>query len=431
MADAGAIGRCEPRYTGHTAHVALDRDRIAREALGDISAVVVDWDTETISHPFGTPTTESLERIRGVALAKGERRDFTAVAKTVRSIRHFPPVAALPTEVQAMADAALPWRIEPEVYASGLHGALPPELRAPGLYAVEDLPDERARIWIEDIASGPIVWNQETYAGAAFALGRLAGRYPADAIPWTFTPMAWDLHRYLDTRVGASIIPVLADDATWSRPIVRAVVDADLRADLWWLWERGHQLASLADPLSRTLCHGDACPQNLFRGASPGPFVAIDWGLTGTGVVGADLVQLVAGRVDSGELALRHVTDLLGNVLGSFERGLATEGVTLDRPRPRPGGRRQPCRPLRVHGAAGRAPRQPRRPAPRRRSRPPARCVVPVPRRSREATARQLARTDRLLIVEPLPAWTSNHLRRPIRSLRRQMGDSWSDWKVG
>jgi hypothetical protein len=306
-------------------------DRIAGEALRDPSAAVVDWQTETISHPFGTPTTESIERVRGVALATGERRAFTAIAKTVRSIRHFPPVAALPLEVQAMADAALPWRVEPEVYESDLHGSLPPELRAPRRYAVEHLPDDRARIRIEDIVSDPIVWDTDAYAAAAFAFGRLAGRYPAAAIPWTFTPMTWDLNRYLETRVGPAVIPVLADDATWSHPLMRAGVDEHLRVDLWWLWEHGHRLASLADPLPRTLCHGDACPQNLFMGASPGTFVVIDWGLTGTGVVGTDLVQLLAGRVDSGELAAGQIDDLLGIVLDPFLRGLAAEGMEVSR----------------------------------------------------------------------------------------------------
>jgi phosphotransferase family enzyme len=307
------------------------RDRIAGEALRDPSAAVVEWRAETISHFLGTPTTESIERVHGVALATGERRAFTAIAKTVRSIRHFPPVSALPLEVQAMADAALPWRVEPEVYESGLHGSLPPHLRAPRLYEVEDLPDDRARIWLEDVVSDPLVWDTETYAAAALAFGRLAGRYPAATIPWTFTPMTWDLHRYLETRVGRGMIPVLADDTTWSHPLIRAGVDEHLRADLWWLWERGHQLASLADGLPRTLCHGDACPQNLLMDTSPGTFVAIDWGLAGTAVIGMDLVQLLAGRVDSGELAAGQIDDLKDLVLDPFLHGLAAEGMEVRR----------------------------------------------------------------------------------------------------
>jgi hypothetical protein len=311
--------------------VELDRNRIAVEALRDRSAVVVEWQPVRISHPFGTPTTESIERVRGVALVDGERRPFTAIAKTVRSIRHFPPVAALPPQVQAMADLALPWRIEPEVYASGLHGALPPGLSAPRLYAVEELPDDRARIWIEDVLAEPVVWTNEVYSAAAFALGRLAGRYPVAAIPWTFTRMTWDLHRFLESRVGPTVIPLLVDDAPWSHPLIHANVDPEIRGDLLALWGRGHQLAALADPLAWALCHGDACPQNLFEGGSPNEFVAIDWGLTGIAAVGGDLVQLLAGRVDSGELTPPEIPALLAIVVGAFERGLATEGMTVGR----------------------------------------------------------------------------------------------------
>jgi hypothetical protein len=39
---------------------ASPHDRIASEACRDPSAAVVVWHTETISHPFGTPTTESI-----------------------------------------------------------------------------------------------------------------------------------------------------------------------------------------------------------------------------------------------------------------------------------------------------------------------------------------------------------------------------------
>lgn len=275
----------------------ISKDRIAQAALYDPLVKVVEWRVEPIPNAFGTPTTESLERVHGIARANGEDRPSTAVAKTVRSIRHSPVMSAFPPEIQALADAALPWRVEPEVYASGLHSGLPPELRAPSLYAIEELPGDRARIWIEDVSSEPIRWDPDVYAAAAFALGRLAGRYPSDAIPWSFTRIDFDLHGYLDKRIGQGVIPHLDDEATWTHPVVASTVDVDLRADLFALWGRAHELISQIDPLPRTLAHGDACPQNLFRGGSPGSFVAIDWGLTGTGVAWHGY-RAAAGRTD-------------------------------------------------------------------------------------------------------------------------------------
>lgn len=129
--------------------------------MDDPSARVVAWRVEPIPNPFGTAITESLQRIHSIARVNGEERPFKAVAKTVRSIRHSPVMSAFPPEIHALADAALPWRVEPEVYASGLHSGLPPELRAPRLYAIEELPGDRARIWIEDVSSEPIRWDPD------------------------------------------------------------------------------------------------------------------------------------------------------------------------------------------------------------------------------------------------------------------------------
>src|SRR4029077_9994132 len=50
-----------------------------------------------------------------------------------------------------------------------------------------------------------------------------------------------------------------------------------------------------------------------------------------TAVVGMDLTQLLAGRVDSGELAAVEIEKLMGIVVDSFARGLAAEGMEVRR----------------------------------------------------------------------------------------------------
>src|SRR5215210_2772690 len=305
----------------------VDRDLVARVALAQPSARTTGWRVESIPNPHGTPTTESLERVAGTARVNGAELSFTAVGKTVRSIRHFPSVAALPPEVQAAADAMLPWRVEPEVYASGLHGSLPDELSAPRLYAIEELAGDRARIWMEDVAGPPITWGVTAYTNAAYALGRLAGRYPADAIRWVFTPMVRDLHGYVDGRLAQAVVPQLTDEATWSHPVVRRTVDAGLRADLMALWDRAHDLVRLLDSLPWSLVHGDACPQNLLRAREGDGFVLIDWGLTGIGVVGTDLAQLLAGRVQSGDLDVAELPAIELAVKHAYGRGVDREGT--------------------------------------------------------------------------------------------------------
>ena len=50
----------------------IDKDRIAQAALDDPSARVVAWRVEPTPNPFGTATTESLERVHGIARINGE-----------------------------------------------------------------------------------------------------------------------------------------------------------------------------------------------------------------------------------------------------------------------------------------------------------------------------------------------------------------------
>lgn len=126
------------------------------------------------------------------------------------------------------------------------------------------------------------------------------------------------------------MLPQLAAEATWSHPIVRSTVDVNLRPDLFALWERAHELAPLADSMPKALAHGDACPQNLFSGESPRSFVAIDWGLTRTGPVGSDVVQLLAGRIESGELDPAELPAIESSALDGYRRGLEAEALHVE-----------------------------------------------------------------------------------------------------
>lgn len=305
----------------------IDRAALARAAAAAEGGSLVDWLAEPIRHTAVMPTTESLERIRGVLDVAGTQRPFSLVAKTVRSLRYFPPFASLPEDAQALIEPM--WRTEPDVYTSGLHGALPPGLRAPRLYALETLGEGRTRLWLEDVASSAATWDVPTYAAAAYVLGRLAGRYPAAGIPWTFTRLPLDLRGYLDTRIATSTVPLLRDERVWQHRLVRQSVDDGLRADTLRLWDRAYRLLGLLDDLPLTLAHGDACPQNLLieEADSSTRFVAIDWGLTGIAPIGADLVQLIAGRAESGELDPADVPAVEDAILPSYRAGLTAEGV--------------------------------------------------------------------------------------------------------
>ena len=311
----------------------VDPAALARAAVGAAGGLLVDWTVEQLGDSGIMPTTESIERVRGMLDVEGTLRAFTLVAKTVRSLRFLPPFAALPQEVQALIEPM--WRTEPEVYASGLHGALPPELRAPRLYALETLGEGRVRLWLEDVATASTTWDVQTYTAAAFALGRLAGRYPAAEIPWTFTRMPLDLERYLNTRIAGQTLPMLRDDRSWQHPLVRQSVDERLREDTLRLWERARRLLGRLDDLPQTLVHGDACPQNLLIEGRAGSarFIALDWGLPAPRPSAPISSSSIAGRVESGELDPREVPPIEHAILSAYRAGLAAEGVSENRER--------------------------------------------------------------------------------------------------
>lgn len=107
--------------------------------------------------------------------------------------------------------------------------------------------------------------------------------------------------------------------------------DPDLRGDLLALANVASQIIDELDTLPHGLAHGDACPQNLLADPDrPDGFVAIDWGFANLAPLGSDLVQLLTGRADSGELDADELSALEQAILPAYLAGLATDGVDAD-----------------------------------------------------------------------------------------------------
>src|SRR4051812_44159146 len=66
---------------------------------------------------------------------------------------------------QAAAD--LSWRHEADVYRGGLDDVLPPGMRMPRRYRVDDLGDDRVAEWLEDVPMAPVRWDLPRFAHAA------------------------------------------------------------------------------------------------------------------------------------------------------------------------------------------------------------------------------------------------------------------------
>jgi hypothetical protein len=294
------------------------------------SGDIVDWEATPDAYPVTTPSTESLTRLSATTT---DALDVRVFVKTICSFRHWPMIEMIPPDQREAAITRFPWRTEAFVYGSSLVRDPPDGLRAPRIYAIDDLGDDRVRIWMEDVPAATVVWDDDLYAAAARALGRLAGRTHRDGLPEDAPPLSAGLRMLWSMRISSQLVSTIHDEAIWRHPLMAAAAEADpeLRADLLSLAAEAPAILDQLDRLPHGLSHGDACPQNLLPDPDrDGGLVAIDWGFTAMAQIGADLVQLLAGRADSGELEAADMPHTEEIAFAGYLAGLADEDVAVD-----------------------------------------------------------------------------------------------------
>jgi hypothetical protein len=301
---------------------------VARAAAGSPGAVLGRWDIAPVEHAIGTGSTEGLWRVRGTVEDGRGRRSWSAVVKVVRSYRHALPGAAEPW-VRERAAADLSWRHEADVYRSGLDDVLPPGMRMPRRYRVDDLGDDRVAVWLEDVAIAPVPWDLSRFAHAARLLGRLAVRLTrSEKLPESVFRVPGQILRTQALGDELFTLPALRGDAVWDHPHVAAAADPDLRVDLLRLAERVPAILDAHERLPQAFVHGDASPQNLLVPAGdPHGFVAIDWSLMGPAAVGYDLSQLLIGLAHAGEFDVDALPAVHDAIVPAYAAGLADEGM--------------------------------------------------------------------------------------------------------
>ena len=275
---------------------------------------------EEVGYPSGSPATAALYRVRG---PRG-----SLFCKVLQHVRHWPSLQFMPPHIVDDFVEQLPWRAELALWEPRVLATLPDGMRAPTLHALVEMPDQRAAVWMEDVAEDPTPWDLERYRHAALLLGRWNARStdPELLAQCAHTASNYALRMYAENAVAYRGLMPLADDGLWSHPWL--VEHADLRAQLQSL---AAEIPSMLDRLdSFVLCnpHGDASPQNLLVPAeNPESFVVIDISFCAPHALGFDLGQLLVGLTHAGLMPAARIPEIAAAIVPAYVEGLHAEGI--------------------------------------------------------------------------------------------------------
>jgi hypothetical protein len=306
---------------------------IARAALGDDAAEIVEWRIRPLAFDVTAPTTGGLYRCAGMATTRGARSQWSVILKVIKSLADFEPIQALPRQMREQVMAEWVWDREALIYQSGLLEHLPGDVRAARCFDVQRLSNDHLWLWLEDLGDTTDSWTADHFGRAGRAVGRLNGLLwpPPEGAPWLARGF---LGRLVDNAIATLHLPVLADPRSWQEPLVRRSFPEALVARLLQLWEdRAWFLQTLAY-LPRAFCHHDACRANLPQRRAPDgsvSVVAIDWAFAGVGAIGEDVGHLLGSAIVHPEAGAPESPDTLRDViLAGYVDGLRATGRRVD-----------------------------------------------------------------------------------------------------
>ena len=216
------------------------------------------------------------------------------------------------------------WQREALAFETGLLDSLAGPLRAPRCLGVFRRDDGTIALWLEDLAGTAPAgeWRIERYAVAARHLA-IAQAAWADA--HHALDRRWLSHRWLRDYVGrrAPLMDELTRD-TWTHPMLRDVVDAEVGRSIAALWDKREDLLAWVERSPTTICHLDLHPKNLF--ATPDGTALIDWAFAGLGVLGEDIGNLIFDAVWDFHVAPTQFDALAESLTTGYLTGLEEAG---------------------------------------------------------------------------------------------------------
>lgn len=253
----------------------------------------------------------SVNRVRGIAVADGQRLDWSLIEKVTEG-----PLTASPY----LVDNA---RRELAFYSSQLPDELPAAVRSPRVLGSPTDPDGRITLWLEEIQhDGSRPLDAGTILAIARDLGELAGHWIGRTLedPWLFC--GWiDRHGQPQAVVEGLAALWRANPALvprWGHRLGEAqrLVLAQPR------------LLKILEMMPQTLCHHDAVGANVFRSAQR--TVLIDWESVGPGPAGADLASLLFSSARRGDTSAMLVAANLDAAFDAYIEGLRAGTDSID-----------------------------------------------------------------------------------------------------
>jgi hypothetical protein len=303
---------------------------IVADALGDPEAELLSSRADAVPYDLPALTTAGRFWVRGQARTAGGERPYCLFVKVVQSWSRSAFFQFVPEEHREIALAGLPWEIEPSVYASDLGAVLPPGLTMPRAYAVREVDELSAALWLEAVDHVDEPWKVERFSEAARLLGRLAAS--PDVRPLADVgrgPQQQIVRDYAEGRLRHQVVPALEDDGLWRHPLVAGAFSPELRGRLRSAARRLDDVVAELESVPEMTVHGDACSRNLLVRRDGAGFSLIDFGFWSKGPVGFDLGQLLIGEVQTGERPACQLPELETACVAAYVEGLREEGADV------------------------------------------------------------------------------------------------------
>ncbi|MEZ4869357.1 MAG: phosphotransferase [Caldilineaceae bacterium] len=220
------------------------------------------------------------------------------------------------------------WKRELLVYQSDLLADLPGDLTAPRCLGITEQVAEEFWLWLEDLGEDDeTMWPLEHYAQVACHLGEWNGRYLVQrSLPqqtW-LSSTAYIQQRLALAEPGIAELPRLSQSPHFADLFPGDSLDRILR-----LWEDRQPLLARLEQLPHTLCHRDTFRRNLRlrQGAGGHPqTVLLDWAKTGIGLLGEELVPLLALTLRFFMVDLARIAELDALIFAGYVEGLRAAG---------------------------------------------------------------------------------------------------------